>query len=247
MSLERTYDGNYLERVSRMFASSKELGYQWLSPGAGETILDVGCGIGLDAIEFSNTGVNVVAIDADESFIKEAKQRHATNQRINFLVGNIFSLPLVDHSIDKVWVDRVFQHLPDHDLALKELNRVLKPGGKLFLMDTYYNKLLLNFRDSTSGKHLIDYMIRERFPYSLALSELPVNMEISGFSILRQGIEYHRFLGTDQVHELFRFHKLMSEMRRKDLISKETFENWVSDKDVELQLPLGWIYAEKRC
>lgn len=244
MRNERTYDGTYLERAHQMLILSKELGYKRLNPQSGETILDVGCGIGLDAMEFAIGGANVIAIDADEEFIREAKQRHAEVQNINFQLGNIFKLPLAKSSIDKVWLDRVFQHLPNHHLALKELKRVMKPGGKMFLMDTYYHKMRLQFSNGVTARELLEYMIREKFPTSSALDCLSKKMEKIGFSLIDQGIQEHNFKGKEQVNQLFRFNKLMLEMKDKGLITAKDFESWVGEEGLGLQLPIIWIHAE---
>ncbi|NVK85978.1 MAG: methyltransferase domain-containing protein [Cytophagia bacterium] len=240
----RTYDGSYLERVHEMLVSSKKLGYKRLNPQAGETVLDVGCGIGLDVLEFASEGSNVIAIDADEEFIVEAKRRHAEAQNINFLLGNIFALPLAKSSVDKVWLDRVFQHLPNHNLALMELKRVMKPGGKILIMDTYYHKISLQFSNGETIRELIDYMIREKFPASAALNDLSEQMEKTGFSIIEQGIQQHSFKGEEQVNQLFRFNKLMLEMRDKELITAEDLASWVGYEKPELHLPILWIHAE---
>jgi len=95
--------------------------------------LDLGCGTGsafpmLRAREF-----DVVGIDLSSRMIAFAKQRYADDRRIQLSRGDAEFLPFADASFDTVTCLGVFESLPDYTPALREIARVLRPGGLLVL------------------------------------------------------------------------------------------------------------------
>lgn len=105
----------------------------------GQKILDIGSGPGRHtcaAVRFPG----VTAIGADISFddIKEAKERLRFQQDLNECAGqwglstaSILNLPFDDGVFDVLLCAEVLEHIPDHESAVAELIRVVKPGGKV--------------------------------------------------------------------------------------------------------------------
>lgn len=103
-------------------------------------VLDLGCGPGTNLFDVSDRcarfgraqwfGLDLnqqeAAMGADRSRWRVGER---TLQPIRFLSGDIFNLPLADNSIDIILSSEVVEHLPDPMPALKEMARVLKPGG----------------------------------------------------------------------------------------------------------------------
>jgi SAM-dependent methyltransferase len=108
-----------------------------LAPG--QRVLDVGCGPGTITADLAEvvapTGA-VVGIDASASVVAEASSRAA--DRFSCAVADVFSLPFDDGSFDVVHAHQVLQHLPDPVAALREMKRVLRPGGVLAVRDSDY-------------------------------------------------------------------------------------------------------------
>jgi SAM-dependent methyltransferase len=100
----------------------------WLE-GAG-SVLDLGCAEGLFVHLASNRGWKVVAVDVDTDSVSAARSR---TPEADFALGSGESLPFRSGTFDGVIMLDVLEHVPSEDLALREVDRVLKQGGKLVI------------------------------------------------------------------------------------------------------------------
>ncbi len=102
----------------------------------GKTALDIGCGGGLLAEEFSRLGLKVTGIDPSATSLETARA-HARDSGldIGYCRGEAEALPFRDASFDLVYCCDVLEHVRDLDRSIAEAARVLKPGG-LYLFDT---------------------------------------------------------------------------------------------------------------
>ncbi|XCN74383.1 MAG: class I SAM-dependent methyltransferase [Candidatus Electrothrix aestuarii] len=127
--------------------------------GAGKKALDVGTGTGQFAVYLANKGFEVTGVDLSEEMIATARQNAAQEGLpIRFQTGDAEHLDFADESFDVVVSRNLLWTLPHPDLALKEWQRVLKPGGKLVVSDGFW-------MNSTwkSVPRLAMNMFRERF------------------------------------------------------------------------------------
>ncbi|HHT9118146.1 MAG TPA: methyltransferase domain-containing protein, partial [Candidatus Hypogeohydataceae bacterium YC38] len=108
--------------------------FELLRPAPGERILEVGCGSGRDMILFSSKGARYVGLDYDYKIVGVAKKKLVKEKGMGTLtVADATELPFKDCSFDKVSCSEVLEHIPEYKKALKEINRVLRPGGKATL------------------------------------------------------------------------------------------------------------------
>jgi SAM-dependent methyltransferase len=101
-----------------------------------DRILDAGCGTGGIAAHLARAvrnGGEVLGIDKEAEFITAAQTNAWPNLR--FEVANIHAIPSADATFDLVWCCNVIRYLSDPSLALAEMVRVLKPGGRLVLAE----------------------------------------------------------------------------------------------------------------
>ena len=102
----------------------------------GDWVLDLGCGEGrhCHGVHLED-GVNVVGLDMDEPSLAKARAgvaelpKPARPGACSFLKGDAYRLPFADGTFDVVICSEVLEHLDDYGAALKEITRVLKPGG----------------------------------------------------------------------------------------------------------------------
>ena len=106
-----------------------------LSPKHGESILDIGCGNARDIVAIRDTGAEVIGVDSSPGMVNAARQelRSIGKCSVSVEVGDATCLAFPDASFDKVLCSEVIEHIPDALLALREVRRVLKPGGVLVL------------------------------------------------------------------------------------------------------------------
>ncbi|HEX9035973.1 MAG TPA: methyltransferase domain-containing protein [Ktedonobacterales bacterium] len=118
-------------------SSYKSLSYDLLDLKPGETLADIGCGVGDDARALAARVApdgEVIGLDASPEMIDRANAAGIL-PGLRFEVADAAALPLADASCDAVRADRMLQHLQDPLPALREMRRVLKPGGRLVVVE----------------------------------------------------------------------------------------------------------------
>ena len=97
-------------------------------------ILDVGCGVGGSTRRLSReTGCRVTGIDLSDQYIDAAErltQLLAMQERVKFHAASALALPFDDNAFDGAWSIQMNMNVEDKLSWLKELHRVLKPGGR---------------------------------------------------------------------------------------------------------------------
>jgi ubiquinone/menaquinone biosynthesis C-methylase UbiE len=113
--------------------------------GAPRDILDVGCGTGrlLELVGQHWIGTRLTGIDPSEAMVAEAQRKHDGDARFTFKLGDASSLPLQDASFDAVFSTMSFHHWGDQASGVREVARVLRPGGIFVLADVSLPVLFL--------------------------------------------------------------------------------------------------------
>ena len=157
-----------------------------LAPSAGDAVLDIGTGPGLLACELAEavapTG-RVHGIDPSEAMLALARSRASVPAgRLEFSAGVANVLPFPDASFDIVTSTQVYEYLTDLAGALAEAHRVLRPGGRLLVLDTDWDSIVWHSSDpermrrvlSAWDEHLTDPHLPRR---------LTALLESAGFSV----------------------------------------------------------------
>jgi len=114
--------------------------YDRLDLRPGMTVLDLGCGEGRHAFEAYRRGASVVAVDWGQAEVETTKRwlgaiaeagEAPAGARFEVVRGDLTALPVPDASVDRVMASEVLEHIPDDFGAIKELVRVLRPGGTM--------------------------------------------------------------------------------------------------------------------
>lgn len=117
-------------------------------PLAGRTVLDYGCGLGEWGVLMATEGANAALMDLSPVAIRIALRRAAASgvgERVRGFAADAASLTCFsDGEFDLIYASAAVHHTLKYPNALAELLRVLKPGGRLILAETYGNNRVLN-------------------------------------------------------------------------------------------------------
>ncbi|HAA05269.1 MAG TPA: class I SAM-dependent methyltransferase [Syntrophobacteraceae bacterium] len=120
------------------FRQYKQRSHELLALSSGLTVLEVGCGLGDDALRMAElVGPNglVVGVDTSARMIEEALGCSLADVRIRFAQADARNLPFKEGSFARCRVDRTLQHIKDPQRVIREMVRVLRPGGLLLAYD----------------------------------------------------------------------------------------------------------------
>ena len=129
----------YMKMLPKMWRSpvSREV-VRSISPQPGERVVDIGAGMGPATVQGAKAGASVLAVDPT-SYMRHILAVRRLGQRrraaIRIADGSAESVPADDQSIDAAWTVNTMHHWADMDAAARELARVLRPGGRLLLVD----------------------------------------------------------------------------------------------------------------
>lgn len=125
------------------FGATNQL-LKYLSPSSNSKVIDIACGKGTTAIFIAERfGCNVTAIDIDAKLIEEAKyltKKKGLKNKITYYVGDALKLPFNDNEFDIAVSQAMLVLIDDKVKAIKEANRVIKPGGKAGWLELSWKK-----------------------------------------------------------------------------------------------------------
>ena len=135
----------------------KDAMMDWLAPIRGQALLDVAGGTGDISFRFLKraSGANATVIDLTEPMLAEGRKRAETvgiSGQLEWVVGDAMALPFEDDSFDVYTISFGIRNVTDPQKALSEAYRVLKPGGRIMVLEFSHipNNILQWFYDKYS-------------------------------------------------------------------------------------------------
>jgi len=127
----------YLDRPERRRAVPPDEVILRMGVSKKDLLVDVGAGIGYFSVPLSAKVKEVVAVDSEPKMLRVLEQRASRSRKTNIrtLVGDALSLPVPDESADRVFLAFLYHELALPALVLEECSRVLKPGGRLTVVE----------------------------------------------------------------------------------------------------------------
>lgn len=129
-----------------------------LSPKPGERIIDIGVGPGLLAHDLArlvgDTG-HVVGLDMAPAMITMARTRLAALPQAECIEGDATALAFPEASFDAAVSTQVYEYVADMPKALSELKRVLRPGGRVLILDTDWRSIVWHSSDEARMERVL--------------------------------------------------------------------------------------------
>lgn len=149
-----------------------------------DVVLDIGCGWGrsFKLLQERFSPRRVIGLDVDPHMLtaSEAEVR-SCHLSVDFILGSASRIPLPDGAIDLVFCHQTFHHLPHQEAALREIYRVLKPGGILLMAES-------------TRRYIYSWIIRLLFRHDMSVQrtaeEYLAMIRRAGFRVAPGSISY---------------------------------------------------------
>ena len=130
------------------------------------TVVDLGCGTGALAAELAGHVRQVIGIDNSAAMLKTAARRTAELNNVRILRGDLLAIPLDDGSCDAAMLLLVLTYVPEPTAVLREMARIIKPGGRAIIVDLLAHdrddfRRQLNHQHAGFGTETMGDMLRE--------------------------------------------------------------------------------------
>lgn len=176
----------YLRKRAGSEEAVNQESYRMLNIENGMQVLEVGCGPSTTASVFckaAHANGLVIGVDYDAGMLQHAKAEAKQYANLLHLQGDAHKLPFEDDRFDRVYAKRIFQVLPPSSApkVFAEIERVLKPGGVMVLVDTDWTSVAVNFGDLELERRLMGFFRDNMRPNGLAGRQLLTLLQPGSF------------------------------------------------------------------
>jgi ubiquinone/menaquinone biosynthesis C-methylase UbiE len=134
----------------------------------GLRVLEIGCGCGSEAERFARAGAHYTAVDLTNAAVDITRRRfQLANLEGRFVQGDAENLPFAEGSFDLVYSHGVLHHTPDTPRTIREVHRVLSPGGRAVIM-LYYRDSFNYYVNLAIVRRLRAHLLRTEWGIKLA-------------------------------------------------------------------------------
>jgi ubiquinone/menaquinone biosynthesis C-methylase UbiE len=207
-----------------------------LGLGAGERVLDVGCGTGLLAHDMATlvgpTG-GVVGIDTSAAMLAFAARRCANLPQVEFKPEGAEDLSELEEGFDAVACTQVLLYVTDVAGAIAQMHRVLKPGGRLVVIETDWRGTVLNSFDDAMTRRIL-----AAWDNAVSSPNLPVLLSpllrAQGFSVSR--VEAIPIVNTSRTQGNFSpgmLEQLARYAQKRSAVSDAETQAWLDDLEAK--------------
>jgi ubiquinone/menaquinone biosynthesis C-methylase UbiE len=160
----------------------------------GKHMLEIGCGMGYDSLEFLKRGVRVTATDLTPNAVAITKMHFAVEgvHAEDVRTANALDLPFEDDTFDAVWANGVLHATGDTHRAIHEAQRVLKPGGRA-IISHFYRKPSWMYVLHNLGRENIEFK-EEDPPVNEFYTEAEILEMFDGYQVIEAIPEHYRAL-----------------------------------------------------
>jgi arsenite methyltransferase len=198
----------------------------------GERVLDVGSGPGLLACAMASAVGHeggVCGIDISEDMLAMSRKRCADQPWTAFQRADASQLPYPDHAFDAAVSTQVYEYVADVPAALAELHRVIRPGGRVLILDTDYGSLVIHSENALRMERVLTAW-DEHFMHGGLPRVLSRQLRDAGFTIRQRDVipmfnpEYQENTYGKHLLDL-----MASFAVGRQSVSREEVEGWLAE------------------
>jgi ubiquinone/menaquinone biosynthesis C-methylase UbiE len=189
-----SFDSANAQRVDRQYATPalveqrrRTLDAMALQPG--QTALDIGCGPGYLTLEMARqvgASGRVIAVDTSQPMLDIARARCAGEDQVEFHPADAAALPCPDASIDVAAAVQVYLFVPNLEAVVRDLARVLRPGGRAVVIDTDWDSVVWHSGDRDRMERLLGVWMG-RYANARVARVLPGTLRRAGLKVEHAG------------------------------------------------------------
>ena len=167
----------------------------------GLRVLEIGCGCGSEAERFVRAGAHYTAVDLTKAAVAISRKRFELGNLDGYFVqGDAENLPFADGSFDFVYSHGVLHHTPDTPRTIREIHRVLSPGGQAVVMLYYHD----------SFNYHVNIRIVRRLRVLLLRTELGIKLAQRLFGESEKDLRRHAELIRRDLHSYLEIQNLLN-------------------------------------
>jgi arsenite methyltransferase len=203
-----------------------------LTLALGESVIDVGCGPGFLCESMADcVGANgrVLGIDVSADLVELARRRNRRDW-LTYETGDALALAAPDQSFDVAVCAQVLEYVSDADRGIRELYRVLKPGGRALIVDTEWNSVVWHSAEPVRMAELLSawegHCTDSRLPRTLV-----PRLRSAGFAV--EGVTGFPIINTTLAEENYSLGIIgfiVDFVRRQKLVSTDEVEAWRAEQ-----------------
>ncbi len=172
---EKHYNISYLEDTGKILKDLKEYSYNPFKSLNDGTVIDLGCGTGMDILKMSeqlNPALKLIGIDHDPQMIAKASENLNESANIKFIHSEVYPLNFDTDSIAGVRTERMVQHLKEPTKTINEIYRVLKKDHPFVIVETDWASLTFYSDQTKTSKKICDYLTEIKVNNGMAAKKL---------------------------------------------------------------------------
>jgi ubiquinone/menaquinone biosynthesis C-methylase UbiE len=237
------YDKKAAELIERSYQTPEIVNQRLrtlaaLALARGESVLDAGCGTGL-LIEQEARAVDsegrAEGVDLSDAMLAHARERCAGLEQVKLQQGSIEILPFEDAVFDAVSCTQTLLYVEDFDKALQEIYRVLKPRGRIVIVETDWSGAIINNLDQVITRKIFDALSLAVTNPNLPRRLGPI-LQQTGFGALR--VEAIPVLNASYSEHSFSanmLHNFADTAVKQNLVTPAESEAWREGIDILVQ------------
>ena len=235
---QKHYNANYLENTGEFLKSLKESTYQPFLEIEEGTIIDLGCGTGIDVLNMDavlSRKIKLVGIDHDDAMLEKGRAANASD-RVAFIQSEATNIPFASDSIAGLRAERLVQHLAHPEKVFDEIHRVLQKDHPLVIVETDWSGLIFYDENIAVQQKVIDYLTNIKINNGFASRKLIGYLRNSGFSNINIQVVPFILKTLEEANNYLWIEVILNEAKEKGYLSEEEHSEFVkslklSDKE----------------